>query len=208
MKRIVLLGLTLAAVLAFTVSAVGAKAKPQLILKIKGGAALKAGAVLEGSAPGLTTTTSAGNLECSTNIITLTLEKNEQTKADTAKVTQSVDTGEEEEPAKKCKTTSPLGAVKISVQKLPWAQSFSVKKTGEIKKVEFTGAFKGEEIKCGFEASKIKETFETGKALEIKVTKQKLKAAKGSTGGCPKTGTLEGTYKVTSEGKEVEAELT
>jgi len=206
MKRIALLGLTLVAVLAFTVSAVGAKAKPQLILKIKGGAALKSGAVLEGSAPGLTTTTTLGNLECSTNIITLTLEKNEQTKADTAKVTNSVDTGTEEEG--NCKTTTPLGAAKITVQKLPWAQSFSVKKTGEIKKVEFTGEFQKGAVKCGFEASKIKESFETGKALEIKVTKQKLKQAKGSAGSCPKTGTLEGTYKVTSEGKEVEAELT
>lgn len=173
--------------------------------------ALKAGQELKAESTNLTFVTSAGNLECTSNIIKGTVEVN-GAKTDEGPVSSEVSTGGEELEGKKgaCKTTTPLGPTIISVSNLPWQALFTYKGINEVKgkKVSFTSHFGGG-IECVFEASKVKSSFNIGGPTTIKTESQKFKVnKKASNAVCPKEGTLSGTWAVTSEGEVVETELT
>jgi len=186
----------------------GAKGPTLLTLKTaKGELAIGAQVVAESS--DLTFETSAGNLECTSNVLSGTLSKN-NAKKDEGKIEKETSTGGE--PGGLCKTTTPLGPTEISTSNLPWLTVLSSKGIDEVKgkKVSFTSTFPNEGgLKCTFEASKVKSTFTVGGPVVIHTVKQKFKANKKTSGaGCPKEGTLTGTFQGTSNGETVESELT
>jgi hypothetical protein len=186
----------------------GAKGPSNLTLKTAKGA-LAVGAEVVAESSDLTFETSAGNLECTTNVLTGTLSKNSSKKDEGAIASEHSSGGE---PGGLCKTTTPLGPTEISTSNLPWATVLSSKGIDEVKgkKVSFTATFPNEGgLKCTFEAAKVKSTFTIGGPVVLHTVKQKFKANKKTSGtGCPKEGTLTGTFQGTSGGETVEAELT
>ena len=59
-----------------------------------------------------------------------------------------------------------------------------------------------------FEAAKVKSTFTIGGPVAIVTNQTEVQANKKTSGaGCPKEGTLTGTFKGTSGGETVESEL-
>ena len=184
----------------------GAKGPSTLKLKTAKGE-LGVGAQVVAESSDLIFETSAGNLECTSNVLTGTLSKN-NAKKDEGKIEKEVSTGGE--PGGLCKTTTPLGPTSITTSNLPWSTDLTTKGIDEVKgkKVSFVSTFPNEGIKCTFEASKVKSTFTIGGPVVIHTVKQKFKANKKTSGaGCPKEGTLSGTFQGTSGGETVESEL-
>ncbi|MGA2319548.1 MAG: hypothetical protein ABSG95_02240 [Solirubrobacteraceae bacterium] len=218
MKRMRIIGLCLVAVFALSAVVAGtasaAKAKPKLILKIKGGAALTVGANVQFFSSNLKTVTSGGTLECSENTLYGKVTENESIKADKISVTEETSVGAEEYNGEKhlCHVSGALGPTKITSGKFPWPGEFTVKKTQVLKgsaKVEFTSVFpEAGGTTCHFEDAKITSKFNVGGPLIVTTTGAKFKPGSGSSKACPKLGTLGGTFEVTSEGQQVEAELT
>jgi hypothetical protein len=153
--------------------------------------------------------TSAGNLECSTNVIEGPAGTN-GTKKDTGQITAEKSSGGE--PGGLCKTTTPFGAAEIAVANLPWSDVFTAKGANEAKgkKISFTSTFPSAAgAKCTFETAKVKSTFTVGGPVVIHTVKQKFKTNKSASNPqCPKEGTLTGDWAVTSNGEVVEGELT
>jgi hypothetical protein len=214
MKRISVVGLSIVALFAMSAllaTSASAKEKPKKLLTMKTAKGpLAAGAALTASSSNLKFVTSAGNLECSSNIIEGEAKTNNATK-DTGPIKGEKSTGSETVEGKSgaCKTTTPLGATLISVNNLPWSDTFTDKGGNEVKgkKVSFTSTFAGG-IVCIFEASKVKSSFTIGGPVKITTANQVFKASKASNGACPKEGKLSGEFSVTSGGETVESELT
>ena len=204
------MGILVGVAVALTLSGIASASKPTLLTSKTAKGPLQPGQKLKAESTNLTFTTSAGNLECSTNIISGTVQTN-NAKKDKGPITEESSTGSETVEGKSgaCKTTTELGPTIITTSHLPWEAIFTDKGVNEVKgkKVSFTSHFGGG-IECTFEASKVKSTFNIGGPTTITTSKQKFKLAKGSNVACPKEGTLSGTFSVTSEGEVVETELT
>ncbi len=202
-------GLAAAAVLAtgLLTGVAGAKGSSTLKLKTAKGE-LATGAEVVAESSDLTFETSAGNLECTTNILKGKLSKN-NSKKDEGAIESETSTGGE--PGGLCKTTTILGPTEIKTSNLPWSTNLTTKGIDEVKgkKVSFTSVFPNDgNATCVFEAAKVKSTFTPGGPVEIVTNKQKFKLNKNaSTSVCPKEGTLTGTFKGTSGGETVESEL-
>ncbi len=184
----------------------GAKGPSTLKLKTAKGE-LTTGSEVVAESSDLIFETSAGNLECTSNILKGKLSKN-NSKKDEGAIESETSTGGE--PGGLCKTTTPLGPTSISVSNLPWSTDLTTKGVDEVKgkKVSFISTFPNEGIKCTFEAAKVKSSFTIGGPVVIHTVKQKFKANKKTSGaGCPKEGTLSGTFQGTSGGETVESEL-
>jgi hypothetical protein len=218
MRSIRILGTGLLALLAIGAllasSAVAAKEKPVVKLSTKGKGLLAAGAELKASSSNLVFVTSAGNLECTENVLSGTLTNNSE-KKDKGSVTSEKSAGKEAEGD--CKTSTLLGRTKIKSGDLPWTQELTTKGTGATKgtkKVLFESVFpEAGSIVCIFEASKVAETYKPGAAgsptpVSLVVTNQVFKRSKkGSNAACPAEGKLSGSFELTSGGEAIEAEL-
>jgi len=209
MKRKSIVGLVFAALCLLIVGTAFAAKKPtNLTLKTAKGA-ITTGQEIKAESTNLVFETSAGNLECTKNVISGPAGNNDA-KKDKGNITAEESTGGE--PGGLCKTTTPLGPTSIAVEHLPWEDIFTSKGVNEAKgkKIAFVSTFPNEGgLKCTFEASKVKSSFTIGGAVVIHTVKQKFKANKKTSGaGCPKEGTLTGDWTVTSGGETVESELT
>jgi len=206
MKRLSVVGLLVAALCLMIAGTASAKGPKNLTLSTAKGP-LAAGANVKAESTNLIFETSAGNLECSTNIIEGTVGNN-GAKKDKGSITKEESTGTE--AGGQCKTTTPFGPTTITTSNLPWEVIFTSKGANEVKahKVSFTSTFGGG-VACTFEASKVKSSFTIGGPLSLSTTKQKFKASKKiSNPQCPKEGTLTGTWSVTSGSEVVSTELT
>jgi len=174
---------------------------------------LGAGAEILASSTNLVLATSAGNIECTSSVLTGTLSTN-KAGHDLGSATKDVSTGGEAEG--KCKTTLALGAAAIESSAFPWPFAFT--NEGQMimkgtKKVTFTATFPASAgAKCTFEAITVTSTFTPGKAgaptaVVVTTASQPFKLAKGSNAACPTEGKLSGTFGVTSAGETVESEL-
>ena len=130
-------GLLAAALLATAMlpSVAGAKA-PVLKLKTAKGE-LTTGSEVVAESSDLIFETSAGNLECTSNILKGKLSKN-NSKKDEGAIESETSTGGE--PGGLCKTTTPLGPTEIKTSNLPWSTDLTTKGIDEVKgkKVSFT----------------------------------------------------------------------
>ncbi|HEX7609997.1 MAG TPA: hypothetical protein VF380_04915, partial [Solirubrobacteraceae bacterium] len=153
------MGLLLIAVLAVGIMAAGsasaAKEKPVVKLSTAAGP-LVAGQEIRASSSDLVTVTAAGNLECSSNVLTGTLTINNAVK-DKGSITSEASTGEEGGGA--CHTTTVLGPAVISATGFPWPLELNTKKQMTLKgtkKVIFTATFPAAGgVECNLEGSKI-----------------------------------------------------
>lgn len=213
MTRMRIMGLALVAVFAMSalaVSSASAKtAKTVLTLKTAGKGALTAGAALTASSSDLVFTTAAGNLECTSNILSGTLANNGSTK-DKGTITSSNSTGTEPPTGKACKTTTPFGPAEIISSGFNWPVEFTTKGTSTVKgnkKVAFKAIFLlAESASCTYEASKVASTFKIGGPVELTTSAQPFKInKKTSNAACPASGTLTGHALVTSGGETVES---
>ncbi len=209
MTRIKIMGLSLMAVFAvFALSASMASAKTVLTLKTAKGP-LAAGANITASSGDLIFTTEAGNLECTSNVISGTLANNSGTK-DKGSATSESSTGGE--AGGLCKTTTPFGPAEIVSSGFPWPIEFTTKGTATVKgskKVQFTSTFPAAGgAKCEFEASKVVSSFNATAGsgpITLTTTSQLFKInKKTSNPACPKTGTLSGHFTLTSSGEAIE----
>jgi hypothetical protein len=213
MKHIRTVGLWLAAMLVICAAlATGASAKTVLIGRTAKGP-LQKGDELKASSSNLKFVTSAGNLECTSNILTGTVTLNEAPK-DKGTITEESSTGNEAEGD--CKTTTVLGRTKIEAKGFPWPTEFTTKGANTVKgtkRVEFKSVFpEAGNIECTFESAKVSSKFTVGAPgkpvpTEITTSNQLFKLKKGSNSACPKEGKLSGTFAVTSKGEVVESEL-
>jgi hypothetical protein len=214
MKQIRTVGLLLMALLAIGAAlASSASAKTVLIGRTAKGPLAK-GAELKASSTNLKFVTSAGNLECTSNVLTGTVSVNEAAK-DKGTITEESSTGNEAE--KDCKTTTVLGRTKIKAEGFPWPTEFTTKGVNTVKgtkKVAFRSIFpEASNVECIFESSKVTSSFTVGAhgkpvPAEITTTNQVFKLSKkGSNAACPKEGKLSGTFAITSNGEVVETEL-
>ncbi len=218
MRSIRTLGITLLALCALGAlmvgSAVAAKEKPAVKLSTKGKGLLSAGAEVKASSSNLVFVTSAGNLECTENVLNGTLTNNSG-KKDKASVTSEKSAGKEAEGD--CKTSTLLGRTKIKAGDFPWTQELTTKGTGATKgskKVLFESTFpEAGNIVCIFESSKVADTFKPGAAgsptaVTLTVTNQVFKRSKkGSNAACPAEGKLSGSFELTSSNETIESEL-
>jgi hypothetical protein len=202
MKRMRILGLALVAMFAMGIAASSASAATVLTLETAKGPVEK-GANLVASSSNLIFVTTAGNLECTSNVLTGVAEINKAAK-DTGKITEESSTGEE--AGKACKTTTGLGPAVIESSGFPWPTTFSTKGENQVKgtkKVTFKSTFPaaGGAV-CIFESAKVVSHFPVSKvaqALTLTTTEQIFtKSKKGSNAACPASGKLSGTFSVTS----------
>ncbi|HTZ64238.1 MAG TPA: hypothetical protein VMB51_09045 [Solirubrobacteraceae bacterium] len=217
MRSIRTLGITLLALCALgalMASTAAAKEKPVLKLSTKGKGLLSAGAEVKASSSNLVFVTSAGDLECTENVLNGTLTNN-SAKKDKASVTSESSTGKEAEGD--CKTSTLLGRTKIKAGDFPWTQELETNGKGSTKgskKVLFESVFpEAGNIVCIFEASKVADTFKPGAAgsptaVTLTVTNQVFKRSKkGSNAACPTEGKLSGSFELTSSGETIDSEL-
>ena len=159
--RIKMMGLTVVAIFAISaVVASAASASTVLTLKTAKGA-LTSGSEIKSSSSNLVFVTSAGNLECSSNVLTGTVSVN-GAKKDIGSITEEQSTGSEPTPGA-CHTTTPLGEALIVASGFPWKAEFLSNGKVSIKgnkKVAFTSTFPAAGgAKCTFEAGKVAATF-------------------------------------------------
>jgi hypothetical protein len=197
----------LLAVGAWLTAGTGAAGLKHLKLKTAAGE-LAAGATVVATSTNLIFETSAGNLECSDNVLTGKLSVN-SSKKDAGGIESESSTGGE--PGGLCKTTTPFGPTEISTANLPWSTVITAKGADEVKgkKISFTSTFPNAAgAKCTFETAKVKSSFTVGGPVVLHTVKQKFKANKSvSNPQCPKEGTLTGDWTGTSNGETVESEL-
>jgi hypothetical protein len=206
MKRMYVLAGLVVCALSLAIAAM-AFAKAGLTLKTAKGP-IATGEEIKAESTNLIFETSAGNLECTKNVIAGPAGNNGSSK-DKGSITEESSTGGE--AGGLCKTTTPLGPTSIAVEHLPWEDIFTSKGANEAKgkKIAFVSTFPNAGgAKCTFEASKVKSAFTIGGPVVIHTVKQKFKANKKvSNPQCPKEGTLSGDWTVTSKGETVESEL-
>jgi hypothetical protein len=225
------MGLTLVALFAMSALFAGsAFATAKLTLKA-GGVPLVKGDQVFASSPGLTFTTAAGKLECTTNTINGSVLTNKAA-TDKGLVEEggSINKGEEEFGGKKelCKTTTGLGPTEIGTHNWNWQILFKNKCSvafkctagvdGEnivksinatVKKVEFSSVFPAAGgAECWFASGAVKSKFPLNSAsVTLTTNEQKFTLNKTkSNAACPKEGKLNGTWTTESGGKALESE--
>ncbi len=213
MRSIKILGISLLAV--FTIGTLVASGADAAVLKLstKGKGLLASGAPLQASSTNLVFATSAGNLECSENVLTGTLTTN-SSKKDLASITAERSVGKEAEGD--CKTSTLLGRAKIKAGDFPWTQQLTPGGAGATKgtkKVLFESSFpEAGGIVCIFEAGAVKGSFKAGAVgsptpVSLAVANQLFKRSKkGSNPACPAEGKLSGTFELSSGGEVLESE--
>lgn len=209
MKRMRIMGLSLVAVFAMSALVAGSASAASVLTLETAAGPLVAGQGIVASSSNLIFKTSAGNLECSSNVLTGEVKSNKLAK-DLGTITSESSTGEFEGGA--CKTTTPLGVALITSSGLPWPTSFSTKGENQVKgtkKVTFKSVFPeaGGAI-CIFESAKVVSHFgtptKTATPVVLTTTEQLFKkSTKGSNAACPVEGKLSGTFTVTSNGETV-----
>jgi hypothetical protein len=197
--------LALLAVAAFAV--MPAMASAATVTLHAGGVELPAGSPLVGESANLVFVTGAGNLECSSNVITGELTSNKK-----ATIAGNIETGSFTglEGGGACHTTTPLGRALITASDLPWPLTFKSNGTSTVKgspSIVFTAFFPGAGVTCVYKAAKLAATFAFNEAPLIDtVTGQVFKYVKAESSVlCPKEGALSGGFAVTSGGEAVEA---
>jgi hypothetical protein len=219
MKRIMILALSVVAALAMMVSIASAEGTgPKVTLRTAKGALVK-GQNIVASSSNLVFTTSAGNLECSSNIITGFVKTNTREKP-SGEITKEESTGNEVVGAKTnlCKTTTPFGPAEIIPGNLNWKIKFTNKGVVQInsnkgnKTVSFTSIFPAAGgATCTFQSKKVLSSFPVSTSpvpLVITTSNQIFKLNKEiSTEGCPVEGKLNGSFSTTSNGEAVQVEV-
>ncbi len=214
MKRIMISGLSLIAVFATMASSAAAEGTgPKVTLRTSSGALVKNDSIVASSS-NLIFVTSAGNLECSSNIIT-GFDKTNTKEKPSGEITKEESTGEE--AGGLCKTTTPFGPAEILATNLNWKLKLTNKGNVEIntskgnKRVTFVSTFPAAGgAKCSFSSKKVISTFPVSKTpvpFVITTSKQVFTLDAGSTAGCPTSGELGGTFSTTSNGKALEVEV-
>jgi hypothetical protein len=220
MQRIKIMGLALVAVLAMSAlvaSSASAKESKNVVLKDKVGL-IAAGTVITATSHNLITTTAAGNLECETAELPVTLTNNNATKV-LGTSTTDLNYGNYLGIEGACKTSA-AGPAIITTSAFPWSASFTnkgVETEKGTKKVTFTSTFLGlaPPNKCTFEAAKLLSKFAIGKEgkpvpLAFTTTSQVFKLNKkapGTAAICPPEGKLGGEWTVTDPNGAVSVEL-
>lgn len=210
-----IMGAAMLAALAISAVLAGSAAAKSVLIARTAAGVIPVGAEIKASSSDLVFHTEAGNLECTSNVLTGTLGNNESAK-DKGTVTEESSTGEIGfGPA--CNTTTPFGPADIESSGFPWPVEFSAKGLATVKgskKVAFKSTFiLAEGASCTYEASKVKSTFTPGAAgspvpVELTTTKQVFKVNKGvSNPACPKSGELSGHFTMSSGGETVLSEL-
>jgi len=215
MKRMMLMGLCLIAVFAFTAASAFASSPKNVTVSTPGKGKLSGVAVNDVS-HNLVFTTGSGNLECTTVELEGTVNKNGE-KKDVNAITRSEEFGGES-PAPSCKTA--FGPGPTHSANLPW-ESIASSKGYEVKgkKISFTTEFlvlPPPDNTCTFEASKNKATWSsplttTPQIEKVVVTAQKFKHNKKAADqaeACPTEGTLSGSFEGEAGGEPVEYALT
>lgn len=203
------LGLALVAALAVSAVAV-ATASASLTIAEAGGTALKTPASIKGFSTNLTFKTSSGNLECKENTLEGMLLKNGSSPAE-GEIEKGLFTGT---GGGECPTTFPFKpTAAITAEGFNWIMKGEKLNTTEAEvtieeglsgPLAFTAVIKGFGT-CKFEAKSMK-----GKALlkasPLTMTLNANQTMTSKSGGvCPTSGTLEGTFTLTSSGKALEA---
>ncbi len=225
MKRFKIMGLATVAVLASAMALAGTASAATLVKFIDPKGEVPVGTVITATSHNLTTTTSAGILECETDELPGTLENNNASKVH-AVSNASLNYGNFEEALVgpgACKTSVGI-PVFIETSEFPWPNEFKVAKgvgaaeTKGTKKVAFTSTYAypplGENNKCEFEASSIKSKFAAGTPghpvpveLETENGKFKLNKKLPHTASiCPKEGLLNGDWTEADANGTVEEE--
>jgi hypothetical protein len=210
MKRILGVGLAVVAVCAMMATLSSAEGTGPKVTFFTAKGPIKKGDTIVAFSSNLVFVTSAGNLECSRNVLTGIDKTNDREKV-TGEVTSEESTGEE--PGGLCKTTTPFGPAEISTSNLPWKDKFTNKGKAEIstshgtKTIRFTATFPAAgEAKCTFITKKVVSTFNLNGPVTITTSNQVFKLEAGSTTGCPIEGKLSGTFTATSNGEPISAE--
>ncbi len=218
MRRIGILVIALASVVAFSAMSVASASAKKVVILAQEEDALPNGTIIEDFSSNLITTSEAGNLECEESTITWELTANSLPKVLGANATD-LESGNFEGKPGACKTS--LGAATVTAGGYPWSVALLKNGKGEIKgtpKVKFTAKWlpgsAGYPVACTFEATKVKFTWNAPKSEEVPtkevkltVTKAKFKAPKGGVPLCPKKGELSGEFNMTAGGKPVEGIL-
>jgi hypothetical protein len=206
MKRIKVLGLCLLASLAASIAVASPAWAKELVLSTKGGP-LTSGAELKATSKNTVFTTSAGNIECSSVVITGSLSNNSASKL-SATLTEATLTGGE--PGGLCKTSTAFGPALVTAAGLPWSASFTTKGAVQVKgaPVRILFNFSGSGVMCGYETKTLKGTANiNGEPIAISFVKQVLKGAKTNNKLCPKAAEASGEQALTSKGEAVVAEV-
>jgi hypothetical protein len=214
MKRVMILALSVVAALAMMVSIASAEGTgPKVTLRTAKGALVK-GSNLVASSSNLVFVTAAGNLECSSNIITGFMKTNTKEKP-SGEITKEESTGNE--AGNLCKTSTPFGPASIEAQNLTWKIKLTNKGVVQInsshgdKTVTFVSTFPAAGgAKCAFASKKVLSSFPVSSSpvpFNITTSGQVFTLKAGSTEGCPTSGKLSGTFTTTSNGEPVEVEV-
>ncbi len=184
MKRIRVMGLCLLASFAASIVVASPAWASELVLSTKSGL-LTNGSELKATSSNTIFVTSAGNVECTSVVLTGSLNNNSASKL-TASLTEAALTGEE--PGKLCKSTAPFGPAQATAEDLPWSVSFTTKGAVDIKghvRIDFVYPNAGS-VACIFEAKTVKASANVdGAPITITITKQVFKLSKGSNPGVP-----------------------
>jgi hypothetical protein len=173
---------------------------------------LPVGAEVVLSSPDMILASASGNDECETNVIAGTVTSNPSKKTTLSFGSTSFTGGEG--MGSLCTDTDPLGPVEMTGEELPWALTLSAAKgTGQLKGTKKVAIIENhvEESPhgaCFFEAAKIETTFAptgtTAEPFSLQIKEQVMKRNhKMSSGVCPNTAMLSGTFTATSEGEQV-----
>jgi hypothetical protein len=206
MRRLTMVGLCLGACAISAIAASSASAKKSVLTLSADGMPLAAGAPVTATSTNSVFTTSAGNIECTSTVLSGPLLDNSEKKDKSGAITIS-QTGTE--PGGGCKTTTAFGYAVINqattrkTSFLEWAAFLEF--------VWYWGFYatfpEAEGLKCGYEGKKIENAYNVGGPMLVTDTEQKFKLIKGSNKACPKEGKLSGEAYLTSEGSPVEASL-
>jgi hypothetical protein len=211
MQRMRITGVCLVAMFAMSAVFASGASATKLHLKTVGKGDLKAGDEIKAFSSDLIFHTVAGDLECTKNTLTGTALTGPGAKV---KGTITEEQSEGEIGFGTACKTSALGPAMIVSSGFNWPIEF--KKSGTIqikgtKAVTFKSTFIGVEKtpSCEFEAKKLASSFNTSGAVTITTTGQTFKKSKSkeNSGLCPASGTLTGTFNMTSGGEAVEAEV-
>lgn len=166
-----------------------------------------AGQVLEAFSSNLIAQTAAGDVECEENVFAGPLTNNSSS-TDNASITTAISQGNFETPGA-CKTSA-LGGAFVQWAGLPWSAAFSSKGKFQIggNSIDYTVTFPAAGgASCEYVATLLSGTNTTSGPLQFTIQKSPFKLAKKSAAAeCPTAGTLSGSFTVSSQGEQVEAE--
>ena len=198
--RIVVVALLFVTVGLAAIGAAAAVAAPSLVLKTSAGP-LASGAQLTVVSSRLQFQTTSAVVECGELRLTGALSDNNQV-GDKASIDAYQATG--------CGAREGGGGTfpaRLEPHGLPWTVDFTPKGVDNITgTVAVTGVINGSyTFECTYESKKIASTFSIPGPVTLTSSGQVFKLVGG--GGCPKEGTMNGTFTLTSGGRTVESEL-